>query len=189
MRHLIPRDVHAPVQCKAAGAFDQAFNLGAAKVLGPCRQLGQIDVVRHVVVFAHLAGVDVENLQPAHFIRQTNLDVHLEPSRSEQCRVEQIFSVGHAYHQNVVETVHAVNFAQQLVDHAVVHTGAAPISAARLANTVDLVKNDDVQPRSVLFFAVLLFCVLKQQAYILFRLAHQAREDFGTIAHLGLAPR
>ena len=47
----------------------------------------------------------------------------------------------------VVELLDAVDLGEQLVDHGVVHPGAAGHTAALLTDRVQLVKDDDVQAR------------------------------------------
>lgn len=50
------------------------------------------------------------------------------------------------YNQDVVELLHAVDFGQQLVDHGVVDAAATRHGASLLADGIDLIENDDVQP-------------------------------------------
>ena len=50
------------------------------------------------------------------------------------------------YDQDVVELLHPVYLGQQLVDHSVVHAGAARHAATLLTDGVDLIEDDDVQP-------------------------------------------
>lgn len=47
--------------------------------------------------------------------------------------------------QDVVKLLHAIDFRQQLVDHRVVYTRAAGARASLLADSIQLIEDDDVQ--------------------------------------------
>jgi hypothetical protein len=49
-----------------------------AEVFGPPRQLGDVDVATQKLVLAHLAAVNLEDLVPPRFVREADLDVHLQ---------------------------------------------------------------------------------------------------------------
>ena len=54
--------------------------------------------------------------------------------------------IGHSDHKNIIELVHSVNLGEKLVDNSVVDPRTlATAGASRLADRVDLVKDDDVQ--------------------------------------------
>ena len=48
--------------------------------------------------------------------------------------------------QDIVELLHPIDLGQQLVDYGVVDASAASHAATLLADGIDLVKDDDVQP-------------------------------------------
>ena len=75
--------------------------------------------------------------------------------------------VGHANEQDVVQSVHAINLGQQLVDNGVVHAAAAGHAAALLADGVDLVKDDDVQLGAVALLRLLRLRILQAHTHIL----------------------
>ena len=67
--------------------------------------------------------------------------------RRSKVHVLKYSPVGHADDEDVVELVDAVNLGEELVHHGVVDAGAARHGAPRLADGVDLVEYNDVQPR------------------------------------------
>lgn len=116
--------------------------------------------------------------------------------------------------QDVVQLLHAVNLRQKLVDHGVVHACAAGARASLLADGVQLVEDDDMEPavgsqlgtgqvefnnRSVRFGyssehvetrahpLLLLLCVGEQLADVGLRLSHVLVEDLRAVDDLRLA--
>ena len=54
--------------------------------------------------------------------------------------------IGHSDHKNIIELVHSVNLGEKLVDNGVIDPRTlATAGASRLADRVNLVKDDDVQ--------------------------------------------
>lgn len=51
----------------------------------------------------------------------------------------------HTNNEDVVQLLDAIDLGQQLVDHSVVHPGAAGHAPSLLADGVDFIKDDDVQ--------------------------------------------
>ena len=88
--------------------------------------------------------------------------------------------------QDVVERVDAVDLGQQRVDDAVVHARAAARRAARLADCIDLVKDDHVQRRVLCERRLVALRVRKQLAHLLLGLADVLVQDLGPVDHLGL---
>mmetsp|Transcript_25436 Transcript_25436/g.77196 ORF Transcript_25436/g.77196 Transcript_25436/m.77196 type:complete len:263 (+) Transcript_25436:1702-2490(+) len=119
-------------------------------------------------------------------VRQRNLDLHLEPARSEKRCVDHVEAVGHADDEDVVERVHTINFRQQLVDHRVADSRVTALHATLLADRVDLVKDDYVQVRVVAPGLVLRLGLGEKLAHVLLGLSHEFGEDLRPVDHLGL---
>jgi hypothetical protein len=77
-------------------------------------QVVQIDIRGHKVGFHHLLGVNFQDLQTTRLVSETNLDVHLKTTRTQQSLVDQLFAIGHTNHQNVVQLLDTVHLGQQL---------------------------------------------------------------------------
>ncbi|EJK54028.1 hypothetical protein THAOC_26423 [Thalassiosira oceanica] len=92
------------------------------------------------------AEVYPEYLPPSLPVRHGDLHLHLEPSRTEQCRVEELPPVRHPHHEDVGECPDAVELREELV-HDRVPRGPARVPAVGPAaeDGVDLVDDDDVQ--------------------------------------------
>jgi hypothetical protein len=78
------------------------------------------------------ACVHLKDLHAPFLVGQADLAVHLEPSRPQHRRVEQVFAVRHADQKYVVQLVDAVNLRQQLVHHLVAYPRVRRLHPARL---------------------------------------------------------
>mmetsp|Transcript_18751 Transcript_18751/g.72315 ORF Transcript_18751/g.72315 Transcript_18751/m.72315 type:complete len:225 (+) Transcript_18751:1-675(+) len=87
--------------------------------------------------------------------------------------------------KDVVDRVHAVDLAQQLVHHCVVYASARAAGATLLANSVDLVKDDNVQLALVAPLCVFLLCVCEEVPHVLLRLTDVLVQHLRTVDHLG----
>ncbi len=112
-------DLDVPVECKTRCALDQTVELGAAKVLGERRELGDVDVLCHDTILLHLARVNVEDLHAARLVWQGDLNVYLEAPGPEERLVDHVLAVGHADDEHVVELINTVHLGEQLVDDRV----------------------------------------------------------------------
>lgn len=113
MLHIVKRsdrpDLDVPIKRKARGALDQAAQLRAREIFRQRGELGEIDVVAHDAVGAHLRRVNVENLESAGFVGQRDFNVHFETARTEEGFVNHVHAVRHANDEDIVELVHAVH--------------------------------------------------------------------------------
>mmetsp|Transcript_15403 Transcript_15403/g.35553 ORF Transcript_15403/g.35553 Transcript_15403/m.35553 type:complete len:291 (+) Transcript_15403:479-1351(+) len=92
------------------------------------------------------AEVYPEYLPPSLPVRHGDLHLHLEPSRTEQCRVEELPPVRHPHHENVGESPDAVELREELVHDRVPRRPArVPAVGPSAEDGVDLVDDDDVQ--------------------------------------------
>lgn len=105
-------------------------------------------------------------------ITLTNLHFDLQPARSQESLVYQVWSIGHpctrhteeecsnhvvrrmppstssnlTYNQDVIKLLHTIYLRQQLVDHSVMDAGAACHAASLLTYGIYFIKDDNVQP-------------------------------------------
>jgi hypothetical protein len=70
-------------------------------------------------ILLQLLRVNLQNLQPTLFRRQPYLNVYLKPSRPQYRLINQVLSVCHPNHQNVIQRLHTINVRQQLIHHLV----------------------------------------------------------------------
>jgi hypothetical protein len=76
-------DLDMTIKSETRSALDQTTNLGTGKVLGERSELGQVDVIRHDTVVPHLGGVNVKDLESSGLVRQGDLHVYFETTRSQ----------------------------------------------------------------------------------------------------------
>ena len=86
--------------------------------------------------------------------------MHFETTRAEHSLVDEIFSVGHANHYNVIQCLHTVDVGQQLVDHKIGCICAVIDGASLFADSIDFVEYNDVQ-----WTFVPVFCLVLSSAY------------------------
>ena len=116
--------------------------------------------------------------------RQANLLVHLQTTWSLERIVNQIGSIGHADNEHIIQRINAVNLAQQLIDHRIVNSSRTARGAALLADCVQLVKNDDVQPGGVATLGLLLLGFQEEFANVCLALANVLVQNLGSVDHL-----
>ena len=66
--------------------------------------------------------MDLQNLCPAILIWEANLDVDLQSAWSEESFVDQILSVGHSDHNDIIDCLDSVQVGQQLVHNIVLRS-------------------------------------------------------------------
>lgn len=137
--------IYLSLQGKGGCTLHQTFNFSTSKVLGSLRKISNIHIIRQIasslteeeggiLVGSHGVGVNVQDLDSTFSIRQTNLNVDLQTTRSQQSRINHILesfhksgrvylSVGHTNNKNVVQSIDTIDLGKQLVDNTVVHTG------------------------------------------------------------------
>ena len=88
--------------------------------------------------------MDFQDFLTSCFIRQWNLDLSVEPSRSKQCRIQNIRPVCRHNHLNSAKLVESIKLVQQL------HQSSLHLSVCRItlteppaSNRVDFVHKDD----------------------------------------------
>ena len=69
--------------------------------------------------------------------------------------------VSHTNQENVVQGIHAINLGQQLIHNSIMHAAAAGDAAALLADSINLIEDDDVQLGSIAFLRLFRFCILR----------------------------
>ena len=112
-------------------------------------------------------------LHPPSLIRQTNLNMHLQPPRPHQGIINEILPICHPNQQYIIELIHSIQLTQQLINHTIPHarpprTPTPPL----LTNSIQLIKNNNMQTGIVAFLFVLLFCVGEEFADVLLALSH-----------------
>mmetsp|Transcript_17184 Transcript_17184/g.31188 ORF Transcript_17184/g.31188 Transcript_17184/m.31188 type:complete len:231 (-) Transcript_17184:632-1324(-) len=129
----------------------------------------------------------VDDLQPSALGRQPDLDVHLEAAGSEDGVIDHVLPVRHADDQNVVQRVDTVDLREELVHHRVAHTRVVVRGAARFADGIELVEDDDMEHRVVSLRLLLGLRLREEVADVLLALAHVFAHDLRAAHHLGFA--
>ena len=101
----------------------------------------------HVASQLDLLGMYLQNVDTSLQVWQLNRNTAVEPSRTEQRRVEGFRTVGRCQNDNALGAVEAVHLGQQLVQGLFpLVVAAAELSAVTLfTNGVDLVDKDDTR--------------------------------------------
>lgn len=102
-------DLDMPIERETGRALDETCDFRAAKVLRDLRELGQVDVVVHDPVGAHLGRVDGDDLEAALLVGQRDLHVHLETAGTQERLVDHVETVRHADDEDVVQLVDTVH--------------------------------------------------------------------------------
>lgn len=97
------------IEGKTGSALDETANLCTGKVLGDTGQLGEIDIRGHDSVVPHLGGVDCQDLESASLVREGDLNVNFETTRTEQGLIDHVHPVRHTDDEDIVELVHTVH--------------------------------------------------------------------------------
>ena len=97
------------IEGERSSALDQTTNLCSREVLREGGQLGEVDVVSHNTVVAHLGCVDVEDLEATSLVRQGNLDMNFETAGTEKGFVDHVHSIRHTDNQDIVQLVNTVH--------------------------------------------------------------------------------
>ena len=119
---------------------EEVLQIGAGKACGAAGDLLQIHVLRQWLVL----GVYLQDLLPALDVRQPHIDLPVEPSRTQQRRVQNIHTVGGSQHHHALVGAEAVHLHQQLVQGLLPLVVSATQTAATLtAHGVDLVDEND----------------------------------------------
>mmetsp|Transcript_95108 Transcript_95108/g.273838 ORF Transcript_95108/g.273838 Transcript_95108/m.273838 type:complete len:394 (+) Transcript_95108:860-2041(+) len=177
-------DVDLPVEREGGRRADEALQLGAREVFGLPGDGGEGHGAVQVSLFAHRFRVDVEDLHAPRLVRQADFHMDLQTPRPQKGLVDEVYPIGHADEQDVVQRIDAVDLGQQLVHDAVVDAGAVGLGASRLTDGVDLVENDHVQLRILALHLVLLLRIGEQVPDVLLGLADVLVQDFGAVDDL-----
>ena len=78
--------------------------------------------------------------------KRFSLSIYFQTTGTKESLVDHVPPIGHANDEDIIQLFHAVNFGQQLIDDSVADAGAPTSSSASLANGVDFIEDDDVQP-------------------------------------------
>lgn len=134
-------DAHAALaQGEQAGLGADGLDVGAREVVLLGDELVEVDVL----VEAHLAGVEVEDLALRVLVRVLEQDLAVDAPRADQRRVQRLDLVGRHDHLDVAPVVEAVQLVEQL-QHGPLHLALSPrcrIISFR-TNSVDLVNEDN----------------------------------------------
>jgi len=126
--------------CQQRRLVQQVLQIRAGKAGGSLGHLTQIHILRQRLV----AGVDLQDLLAALNVRQTHIHLTVEPSGTQQRRIEDIHTVGGGQHHHALVGAEAVHFHQQLVQGLLpLIVAAAQTAAALTAHRVDLVDEHD----------------------------------------------
>merc|ERR1711871_561509 len=88
--------------------------------------------------------MDLEDLEPATLVRQRDLDLAVEPARTEECRVEHIRPVGCHDHLDPPELVEPVKLVEQLHKCTLDLTiGGRAFGETAATDRIDLVHEND----------------------------------------------
>ena len=101
--------LHMSIESKTRCTLDETADLGAGEVLRERGELEDVDVRVHDAVRAHLGGVDLEDLHAALLIREGDLHVHFETSRTEKGFVNHVETVGHTDDEDIVQLVDTIH--------------------------------------------------------------------------------
>ena len=106
-----------------------------------CGQLLEIDVLCE----RHLPRVNLQNLHAAFVVGRVNDDLAVESPRSQQSRVEDVWPVRGGQNHDALVSGKAVHLGENLIEglFALVMTADRPRTAARAADGVDFVDEDD----------------------------------------------
>ncbi len=102
-----------PIERKTGSALHQTIDFGTAEVLGQLCQFQQVHVVVHNAVCTHFRGMNVQNLEPALFIWERNLHMHLQTTWTQESLVYHVESIGHADDEDIIELVYTVHLYKQ----------------------------------------------------------------------------
>ena len=131
-------------QRRVQGGFvDDGGQIGTAEPGRRAGQPSQIDLRPKL----HLAGVDLENLQPALHIGQRHVDLPIEAARPGKGRVEHVDAVGAGDDDHLVVRIKPVHLDEDGVERLlafVMPAGAEPRAAAT-ADGVDFIQEDDAR--------------------------------------------
>jgi hypothetical protein len=97
------------IESKTRGRLDETTNLCTREILGHRGQFCQIDICSHDSVRPHFVGMDVKNLESTSLVRKRDFDVHFQSSRSQECFIDHVHSIGHTNNQYVIELVYTVH--------------------------------------------------------------------------------
>ena len=74
----------------------ETLDLGAREILRLLGKIVDVDVGAQFSVFTQTRRMNVEDLHAAEFVRQRDLDVHLEAAGSKQRFVDHVFTICHS---------------------------------------------------------------------------------------------
>ena len=134
-------DVLLATRGQERGLVDEVREVGAGHAGRRRGQPLQIDIRCQ----RNLPRVDLQDLDAALVVGRVDDDLPVEPSGSQQRRVEDVRPVGGGQHHHALVAGKAVHLGEDLIERlfALVVTSERPRAAARAADRVDFVDEDD----------------------------------------------
>lgn len=115
----------------------QSSDIRTDVTVGLGGNLLQIDVITKL----HVLGVDLENLETAGRVRNTNVDLTVETTEASEGRVDGVGTVGGSHDNNVGSSLHAVHQSEQLRDDTALNLTVGLVTLG--GDRVDLINEDD----------------------------------------------
>jgi len=113
--------------------------------------------------------------------------VDFHSARAEDGLIHHVFSVCHSDNEDVVQLVYTVHLRQELVDHCFINTSAGVTRrASGLADSVDLIENDNMKARVFTVSGLVILSVLEKLTDLPFRFSNEFVKDLWSIDNLRL---
>ncbi len=123
-----------------SGFVDQVGQIGAGETRSTAGNQRRVDVIRQ----RHLAHMHLEDLLAATHIRQTDHDLTVETTRTQQCRIQYVRTVGSGDDDDAFIALKAVHLDQHLVQGLLAFIVTTAQTGATLATDgVNLIDEDD----------------------------------------------
>ena len=119
-------------------AVAQRAQIGASQTAAGSSEGRQVHIFGHGLA-AHL---HLQNGQTLRLIGQADFNDDVKAPWPQQRRVDHVGPIGSGQHQHALEFFDAVEFGQELTDHALADTGVGCATAAPWHQCIDLVEED-----------------------------------------------
>lgn len=101
-----------------------SFNFCSSVILSNLGELIKVHILSQQVMLSHLLGMNLKNLKSTIQVWQTDLEMDLKSSWSQDSLINHIFSIRHSDYENIVETINTIHLRQQLVDNTLIDSSA-----------------------------------------------------------------
>lgn len=119
----------------------------------------------------------LQNLQSSLFIRQTNFNMYLKSTWSQNSFINQILSVCHSNNENIIQRLHTINVCQQLIYNLI--TNLRPCisrHSSLLAYGINFIKHDNMQWTLIPKFLLISSCLGEKFSNVFFTLSDISTE-------------